>query len=138
MQRERTLLERIADPRAGEPRTVSESTQRIADSVLRHLRRMLNTWHGHTLTLPDYGIPNLSELVHSFPESIALMQRAIKRSIEEYEPRLRRVRVRPAQSEEDLLTLHFEISADLVTAGEKAAIRLDTRVDSVGRMQVLA
>ena len=104
---------------------------------MRHLRRMLNTWHGQTLTLPDYGIPNLSELIHSFPESIGIMPRAIKHSIEEYEPRLRRARVRPVESEDDLLTLHFEISADLVTADEKASIRLDTRVDSKGRVQVL-
>ena len=101
-----------------------------------HLRRMLNCWHGHAPAVPDYGIPTLSELVHSFPESISLMQRAIRTTIEKYEPRLRRVRVVPVESEDDILTLHFEISADLVTSDEKASIRLETRVDSNGRIEL--
>ncbi len=95
---------------------------------------MLNCWHDHAPAVPDYGIPSISELVHSFPESIGFMQRAIRTTIEKYEPRLRRVRVIPVDSEDDILSLNFEISADLVTSDDKAAIRLETRVDSNGRV----
>ena len=130
------LAPALKDPRPGAQRTTHENTRVLADSVLTHLRRMLNCWHEHAPAVPDYGIPSLSELVHSFPESIGLMQRAIRTTIEKYEPRLRRVRVVPVESDDDVLTLHFQISGDLVTSDEKAAIRLETRVDSNGRIEL--
>ncbi len=136
MVSERTLLERLADPRPGAPRTVAQNTDLLAESVLKHLRRMLNSWHGQTPTMPDYGIPTLSELVHSFPESNAILSKAIRLSIEKYEPRLRRIRVGICELDDDPLNVQFDISADLVTADEKAAIRLETRVDADGRVEV--
>ncbi len=136
MVQERTLLERLADPRPGAPRTVAQNTDLLADSVLAHLRRMLNCWHGQTPTMPDYGIPTLSEMVHSFPESTAILSRAIRQSIEKYEPRLKRVRVGISEIDDDPMNVHFDISADLVTADEKAAIRLQTRVDADGRVDI--
>ena len=136
MVQERTLLERLADPRSNAPRTVAQNTDLLADSVVKHLRRMLNSWHGQTPTMDDYGIPTLSELVHSFPESTAILSKAIRLSIEKYEPRLRRVRVAISDLDDDPMNVQFDISADLVTADEKAAIRLETRVDADGRVDV--
>lgn len=133
---ERTLLQRLVDPRPDVPRTVAQNTNLLADSVLANLRRMLNTWHGQCLTIDDYGIPTLSELVHCFPETTAIMQKALKKTIEAYEPRLRRVRVKMNIVDDDPMNLHFEIDADLVTADEKAAIRLETKVDSDGRVTI--
>ncbi len=86
--------------------------------------------------MPDYGIPTLSEMVHSFPESTAILSRAIRQSIEKYEPRLKRVRVGISEIDDDPMNVHFDISADLVTADEKAAIRLQTRVDADGRVDI--
>ncbi len=97
---------------------------------------MLNSWHGQTPTMEDYGIPTLSELTHSFPESNAILQRAIRQSIEKYEPRLKRVRVAISQIDEDPMNVHFDISGDLVTSDEQAAVRLETRIDSDGRVDI--
>ena len=55
MGRERSLLDRLDDPRPNAPRRVEESTEDLADSVLVHLQRMLNTRQGNCLTLEDYG-----------------------------------------------------------------------------------
>ena len=41
-----------------------------------------------------------------------------------------------SQIEDDPMNVHFDISGDLVTSDEKAAIRLETRVDSDGRVEV--
>jgi type VI secretion system protein len=136
MVQERTLLERLADPRPGAPRTVAQNTDLLAASVLAHLRRMLNSWHGQTPTMPDYGIPTLSELIHTFPDSSVILSRAIRHSIEKYEPRLTRVRVAITEIDDDPMNVHFDISGDLVTADESAAIRLETRVDADGRVDV--
>jgi type VI secretion system protein len=136
MGRERTVLERLSDPRANEPLTIQENTDQLAESVLRHLSNMLNTRHGHTLTLPDYGLPDLVDLFHAFPEAIGLMQKAIRDTIEKYEPRLRNVRINLAESEEDMLNLHFEVTAELVTAQERASVLFETSIDTAGQVRV--
>ncbi|MDI6795165.1 MAG: type VI secretion system baseplate subunit TssE [bacterium] len=136
MPRERTLLERLGNPQTNAPRTTKENTDQLAESVLTHLQKMLNTRQGHVLILSDYGIPDLSEVVHSFPDSIKQMQEAIRTSIEKYEPRLRKVRVRHVGSGEDILKLRFEITAQLVTAQEKASVWFETMVNSSGQVEI--
>jgi len=135
MGRERSLLDRLDDPRPNAPRRVEESTEDLADSVLAHLQRMLNTRQGNCLTLDDYGIPDFTDMVHSFPEAVGRMQRAIRQSIERYEPRLRRVRVNPVD-EEDYFRLRFEITGELVTADEQAAVWFETTISPSGRISV--
>jgi len=104
----------------------------MRESVLLHLGKMLNSKHGHALAMPDYGLPDFSELVHGLPDTVGDMQRAIASSIERFEPRLTQVRVRFAPDSEDVFNLHFEISAKLVEGG--AAIWFETRVDDAGRI----
>jgi len=135
MGRERSLLDRLDDPRPNAPRRVEESTEDLADSVLAHLQRMLNTRQGNCLTLDDYGIPDFTDMVHSFPEAVGRMQRAIRQSVERYEPRLRRVRVNPVD-EEDYFRLRFEITGELVTADEQAAVWFETTISPSGRISV--
>ena len=135
MGRERSLLDRLDDPRPNAPRRVEESTEDLADSVLAHLQRMLNTRQGNCLTLDDYGIPDFTDMVHSFPEAVGRMQRAIRHSIERYEPRLRRVRVNPVD-EEDFFRVRFEITGELVTADEQAAVWFETTISPSGRISV--
>lgn len=136
MASSRTLLERLRDPRADAPRTVSQDTEELAESVMNHLRQMLNTRQGNSITAPGYGIPELSEVVHSFPEAMAEVQDAIRLTIETYEPRLRGVRVTPLESEEDPFKLRFEITARLATSKERASVLFQTVVDSAGRVEV--
>ena len=135
MGRERSLLDRLDDPRPDAPRRVEESTEDLADSVLAHLQRMLNTRQGNCLTLDDYGIPDFTDMVHNFPEAVGRMQRAIRQSIERYEPRLRRVRVNPVD-EDDFFRVRFEITGELVTADEQAAVWFETTISPSGRISV--
>jgi type VI secretion system protein len=136
MGRERTLLERLLDPEAEGARTIHENTGRLADSVLANLRHMLNSRQGSAPFDAEYGIPDLADIVHSFPDAIAGMRKAIKTAIERYEPRLRRVVVRPVETADDPLALHFEITGELVTEGEKASLWVETRIDSTGRVEL--
>jgi type VI secretion system protein len=136
MARERSLLDRIDDPRPDAPRRVDEDTEALADSVLTHLQRMLNTRQGNCLTVPDYGIPDFTDMVHNFPEAVGQMQRAIRRSVERYEPRLRKVRVTPTNPEDDFLQLRFEITAELVTADEDASVWFETTIGADGHVRV--
>lgn len=104
---------------------------RLRQSVLRHLRKMMNTRHGHAPAQPDYGIPDLNEFMFSMPESIGPMRKAVQTAIEKYEPRLTNVKVTWVPDEDDPLNIRFEIVARLRTDKEDVPISFTTNVGSV-------
>ena len=123
-----SLLTRIQRPEfAVARRTISDSETR--ESVLQHLRAMCTTSRGTMLTEPDFGVIDVSELVHSFPDAIALMARTMRHSILTYEPRLTNVVVRHVPGDGSDLTLRFEISAQLLSGDHKTPVKFETSVD---------
>ena len=138
MSRERTLLERLANPRAEEARSAEANPAALTASVVGHLRQLLNSRQGNAPAQDDYGLPDISEMVHSFPASASGLQRAIKAIIEKYEPRLTGVNVMLVESEDDVLCLRFQITAQIVSPSEKRRrpIYVDTVVESSGRISV--
>lgn len=122
-------LKRQADP-TGSGRSVYRGED-LESTVVDHLQRMLNTRQGSALTVPDYGIVELSELLHDFPDATGIMQRAIKNSILKYEPRLKNVQVRTIEGElASQMMVYFEISAQLVFPdGGRQPVRFSTSVD---------
>ena len=134
--RERSLLDRLRDRSAQAARSARENPNALADSVLAHLRRMLNTRQGISSTVPDYGMPDMADMVHSFPEAIDLMRRSIRISIEKYEPRLGGVVVTHVADEDDPFHLRFEIRGQLTAEGERVPVAFRTTMDASGRAQV--
>ncbi|VAW92924.1 Uncharacterized protein similar to VCA0109 [hydrothermal vent metagenome] len=65
----------------------------ITVSVKDHLTRLLNARLGAMRHLPDYGLPDISNIQQKLPYSIKDMVEAIKNSILKYEPRLKQVDV---------------------------------------------
>jgi type VI secretion system protein len=106
------------------------------DSIIEHLRVLLNARRGSSPTAPDFGIPDFSDLVHAFPGAIQTLQRSIKDTILAFEPRLKQVAVRHTPTE-DPLTLRFEITAVLADArGGKGSLRFNTAMSSGGHVNV--
>jgi type VI secretion system protein len=134
--RERSLLDRLRDVSAPAERSARENPNAVADSVLQHLRRMLNTRQGMSLTVPDYGIPDLADMVHSFPEALDKMRRSIRESIMKYEPRLQNVVVEHQREDDEIFHLHFEIKGQILTEGEKIPVAFFTTLDASGRVKV--
>lgn len=137
MPRERSLLERLRDPRAESTRTTEEDPQRLAASVLENLRRLLNSHPGISASRMDYGIPEFADVAYSMPESQGRLRTAIKNAIEKFEPRLKRVSVSFVIDADEPLLLRFDVRADLVTSRQKAAVRFRTQIDPSGEVQVL-
>jgi type VI secretion system protein len=133
MFQERSILDRLADPRPNVPRTSQQNERQIVASVMEHLGKMLNTRRGNAPVAPDYGIPDVVDMIHSFPESIRIMEQAIRNTIEKYEPRLTNVRVKHTAAEDDVFSLHFEVTA---TLGSGNSVWFETKVDSSGEVQV--
>jgi type VI secretion system protein len=98
--------------------------------VLQHLRKMCLTRRGSMVTRPDYGLPDVGEMVHSFPEAIAILRDALLTSIQRYEPRLTGVRVSHIPTPPLDLVVRFEVSAQLVTPSRSTPVRFDTRLTS--------
>lgn len=130
-----SLLSRIRFPELQTVRrTVSD--RELRDNVLEHLRQMCSTRQGTMLTAPDYGIVEVSEMIHSFPEAIALMARSIRHTIQTYEPRLTNVQVRHVEMDTAELILRYEITAQLVLDGQKAPVKFQTAIDTAKHLTI--
>ncbi len=132
--KELSLMERLRDRRVD--RSAEINTSVLAESVLSNLRRMLNTRQGIALTVPDYGLPDMSDMVHLFPEAVDICRRSIRQSIENYEPRLKNIVVTSAIDPDDPFNLRFEIRAQLVTDRETSPIQFFTTLDASGQADV--
>jgi type VI secretion system protein len=130
-------LERAADPTsAGRSRFRGED---LEASVVDHISRLLNTRQGSALTVPDYGVIELSELLHDFPDAKGLMQRCIKATVAKYEPRLKNVQVRVIEAEEDdnPMLAYYEITAQLqFPNGDRQPVRFSTSIDQSSNVRI--
>jgi type VI secretion system protein len=132
-----SLLVRLQ--RAADPTNVERHTWKAEDtgtSVVNHLRRMLTTKTGGSATCPDYGVPDISHLLHDMGEAMAAVQRGVKQSIQLYEPRLKNVQVRPMKIEvAGQSGMLFEITGHIMTPdGKRQALRFTTTLDE--KMQI--
>ena len=105
------------------------------ESIVEHLRSLLNTRAGEAVTVPDYGVTDFSDLVHNFPEAIQLLQRTIRATVLQYEPRLRNVVVQHVRDDE-MLILKFQITAQLATKAGRGGVRFETQLKAGGQILV--
>jgi type VI secretion system protein len=117
MLHEQSLLERVGMgiPARGPNRPLS--LPQLLESVSVHLTTMLNSRQGTSASVFDYGLPVLSDLEGARESRGILVQRAIRNTIEKYEPRLCDVMVREITLEEGTFenpsVLRFEIEATI-------------------------
>lgn len=131
-----SLLERLGNPQLDRPLSASQSAEALAESILNHLTKMLNTRLGNSLTQPeDYGMVDLNEIRGRLPDSINEVQNAIKTMIEKYEPRLCNVKVEYIGSTDEVFILKFRVTADL-TAERKLSLAFDTIIEPSGQIQL--
>jgi type VI secretion system protein len=130
-----TRLQHAADPHSIERQTWRDHD--LEQAIMTHLGHMLNTRQGSSLTCPDYGLAEISEVIHDFPEAIGIMQRAIKNSILTYEPRLKNVQVRHLKNEAmHSMILEYEITAQIHHPdGRKQSVRFGTSMDNNGNIK---
>lgn len=130
-------LERAANPNNTERHTwKAEDT---VGAVIRHLKQMLSTRHGSSITCPDYGVPDITHLMHDVTEAIALIQRGVKASIQLYEPRLKNVQIRHVKNSNDTgqMAMMFEISGHIMLAdGRRQPLRIGTSMDEHGNVEL--
>ncbi|MFO0554558.1 MAG: type VI secretion system baseplate subunit TssE [Polyangiaceae bacterium] len=130
-------LERAADP--GNVERHTWKAEDMAGAVVRHLKQMLSTKQGSSITCPDYGVPDVTHLLHDMTEALAVVQRGLKTSIQLYEPRLKNVQIRHVKNTNSLgqPAMLFEISGHiLLSDGRRQAVRVGTAMDDRGNVEL--
>lgn len=134
------LFERIAGLYAdGTTVEAVPSSQRRAKSIADHLHRMFNTRQGSVPHLPDYGLPDISEIYRNLPSSLKDLEATLVELTNKYEPRLERVRVRPVPTSPHEFKLVFEMAA-VIKGGERILFKTsfassgETDVEAMGRI----
>ena len=115
--------------------TVSENQHRLI-SIKEHLSALFNTRRGSIGHLPDYGLPDISVICDKMPDSVEMLRKAIKETVEKYEPRLTDVKVIERKSMDENSKV-FSVSFDLiaqVVAGPTAYFR--ARFSTMGPAEV--
>jgi type VI secretion system protein len=105
------------------------------ESIVAHVRVLLNTRLGEAPCAPTLGVPDFADLVHAMPGGIPQLAAAMRSTLLEHEPRLRSVAVRALPGDGELL-LRFEIVAHRAAAGP--ALKLFTSLSPGGRFHVSA
>ena len=135
MAYEKSLMERIASG-GDDIYNIEVDPQRALQSIMDHLGKMLNTRQGSVVTLLDYGIPDLNDMVSRFPDGLIELRQAIRNSLEKYEPRLQRVQVSHVKDEENPMNLRFEITAQLLIGDKRTPISFRTILRDSGEVDV--
>jgi type VI secretion system protein len=134
------LLDRllqIANPRA----IAGMSPERVAQqSIMRHLTHLLNTRKGSVPIDPDYGLSDMNNIAGSFSsgtsEDICI---EIIEQINRYELRLSNPKISSVSEIQDIISLKYELSAQII--GSQTVLANDSfsfylRVNSAGRVRL--
>ncbi|MCH9684192.1 MAG: type VI secretion system baseplate subunit TssE [Deltaproteobacteria bacterium] len=125
--RGRGLLGRLASP---------EPQRRLApvDAVVLNVASILNTHVGDGFTCPEMGCDFVG-LMSRWPTSESDVLAAVRRTVEQYEPRLRQVQVRRVH--DDGVVVALEITGELRASGARDRIRLRTELAHNGHMDIV-
>ena len=135
--REERLLERVRNWERDSSRRGAEDPQRISDSVLEHLRRILNTRQGCVPIADDYGVPEFTEYLHLGAEADRELEKVLRTTIQKYEPRLKGVRVSFIPEEEDRLALLLQFQVVARLAGDsRVQVQFETSIDGSGQIRL--
>jgi type VI secretion system protein len=110
---------------------VPEGDHRLK-SIIGNLGRLFNTRRGTLLHVPEFGLPDITNVSRAAPSEVESIRRAIRESAERFEPRLRRVRVDHDTSDPASQSLVFLLSAEIAQIGKvqfQTTIRSDDLVD---------
>ncbi|MDP2800826.1 MAG: type VI secretion system baseplate subunit TssE [Phreatobacter sp.] len=112
---DRTLMERLEAMDRGEaPSGPVLSEGLLFDSILANVRRILNDRAACCSTRPDYGMPDLNDILGQGADSVIALARAVRLQIETFEPRLKSVQVTFRPDPDAIAALPFQVTGVVV------------------------
>jgi type VI secretion system protein len=86
-------------------------------SVQQNVRRILNTRAGALKHLPDYGLPDLTNVYKELPGSSHALKEQMEATLLKYEPRIRAIEIAVLESDDPGLQVSFEMTCHLKKTG---------------------
>ena len=102
-------------------------------SVQANIRRILNTRAGALKHVPDYGLPDLTEVYKNLPASVHDLRNQMEGALLKFEPRLSSVGIEINDNRDPGLLVSFTMVCQLKKAG---LVRFGTYFEPPGRMRV--
>jgi len=102
-------------------------------SVQANIRRILNTRAGALKHVPDYGLPDLTDVYKNLPASVHDLRNQMESALLKFEPRLRSVGIEISDKPDPGLLVSFTLVCELRKAG---LVRFGTYFEPPGRMRV--
>jgi type VI secretion system protein len=133
-----TLLERIRNLEKSPDELTDKDASRNVQSILQHLRKILNTRQGSVLIADDYGMPDLTNFPgENLSAAAEELEEIMKVIIQRYEPRLVNVKVGFEPESNDSSTLRFKLSAESISGQDtRTPIIFETVVTSEGMVRI--
>lgn len=134
------LLERLSA--LEEPRLTDGVPQdrQLRNSIIEHLRRLLNTRAGSVPIDANYGMPDMSNIAGSFAlGTTEFLSETIIRQISRYEPRLKNPRISVEEEKREVITIRFELTGRIMSGRSESAyeeLSMILRINASGRVYV--
>ncbi len=129
-----TLLEKLTSPDSLGSRDNSSTVDELRESIQLNLHRLLNSGQGHSFSAPMYGMPDLTAQLRDRPTTSIIIEE-IRRAIEYFEPRLTKIKVTQATSE-DQFKLSFTIQASILTEDGEIPSVFHTSLAGNGKLKL--
>jgi len=135
--RERRLLERIANWKAGDERTNQTQVDVLVRSVMDHLTRLLNTRQGSVQIDPLFGVPDFTNLAGGMATgSTREIEEEIRRMVLRYEPRIKSPKVTLNRELTDVLSIRFALEGSLEVDNRDIPLQISTTVGASGKVNI--
>jgi len=125
------LLERIsAFGKNPEKRDKESKPEDVEESIANYITKLVNIKKGNLLTDKELGMPDFTDYIYNYPESVRNIERAVEKTIRQCEPRLGKTKVEFIGKNEHNFSLDFRITA--IQAEQKDQFAFDTTINKSG------
>ena len=123
-----SLFERLEQATVPAGQSMGEVTH-VVDSIKRHLVRLLNAHPGNSASVPELGLLDFNDATLGTYDLNIQIRSAIRRCIEHYEPRVKRVEVVALPKGPDPLQLRFQVTVYLKVGSQDDKTTIDLLLD---------
>lgn len=128
-----SLYDMLLGQIGGEPLDAYDDKTLEIMSVQQNVRRILNTRLGALKHLPDYGLPDLTNIYKALPASSHLLRQQMETTLLKFEPRIRAIDVEIIENDDPGVLVSFEMTCHLKRSG---LVRFGTYFEPPGRMRL--
>jgi type VI secretion system protein len=128
-----SLYDKLLGQIGGQPLDAYDDRTLEILSVQQNIRRILNARAGALKHLPDYGLPDLTNIYKALPASAHRLKQQMEATLLVYEPRIRSIDVVYIDNPDPGVLVSYEMTCHLKKAG---LVRFGTYFEPPGRMRV--